>query len=51
MIRFNLTKLNETEHKEVSNRFAAWEILATEVDINNAWEISEKTSNFQPKQG
>jgi hypothetical protein len=40
MERFNLKKLNEVGgkeqfHVEVSNRFAALEELAAEVDINN----------------
>jgi hypothetical protein len=43
MERFNLKKLNKVEGKEqhcvqVSNRFAAFEDLDAEVDINNAWE-------------
>jgi hypothetical protein len=43
MERFNLKKLNDVEgnekyHVEVSNRFAAWEDLHTEVDISSAWE-------------
>ena len=43
MERFNLKKLNEVEGKEqypveISNRFAAWENLDTEVDINKGWE-------------
>jgi hypothetical protein len=42
MDRFNLKKLNEVEGKEqyrveISNRFAALENLADEVDINRAW--------------
>jgi hypothetical protein len=42
--RFNLKKLNDVEGKEqfcveVSNRFAAWEDLDTEVKINSPWEI------------
>jgi hypothetical protein len=41
---FNLKKLNEVEskeecHVEVSDRFAAWEDLVSEVDINSAWEF------------
>jgi hypothetical protein len=43
MERFNLKKLNDVEGKEqfcveVSNRFAAFEDLDTEVEINSAWE-------------
>jgi hypothetical protein len=61
--RFNLKKLNDVEGKEqfrveVSNRFAAWEDLDAEVEINSAWEtirdnikISAKESlgNFELK--
>jgi hypothetical protein len=41
--RFNLKKLKEAEGKEryrveVSNRFAALEDLAAEVEINSAWK-------------
>jgi hypothetical protein len=41
MERFNLKKLNEVEvkeqyHVEISNRFAALELLDAEVDINRA---------------
>jgi hypothetical protein len=41
--RFNLKKLNDVEVKEeyqveISNRFAALEILDESFDINNAWE-------------
>jgi hypothetical protein len=41
MDRFNLKKLNETEDKEqyrveVSNRFAALEDLAADVEVNSA---------------
>jgi hypothetical protein len=43
MERFNLKKLNEVEDKEhyqveISNRFAALEILDTQMDINRVWE-------------
>jgi hypothetical protein len=43
MERFNLKKLNEVDgkeqyHVEVSNRFADFEDLDTEVEINSAWE-------------
>jgi hypothetical protein len=43
MERFNLKKLNEVKGKEkycveVSNRFAAWEDVDAEVEINSAWE-------------
>jgi hypothetical protein len=41
---FNLKKLKEVEgkeqcHVEVSDRFAAWEDLVSEVDINSSWEF------------
>jgi len=41
--RFNLRKLNEPEvrkqyHIEITNRFAALEILSDNEDINRAWE-------------
>jgi hypothetical protein len=41
--RFSLKRLNEVEdkeqyHVEVSNRFAALEVLDAEVEINSAWE-------------
>jgi len=41
--RFNLRKLNEPEvrkqyHIEITNRFAALEILIDNEDINRAWE-------------
>jgi hypothetical protein len=43
MERFNIKKLNEVEGKEqyrveISNRFAVFENIDTEVDINRAWE-------------
>jgi hypothetical protein len=43
MERFSLNKLNDVEckeqyHVEISNRFAALEILNAEMDINRAWE-------------
>jgi hypothetical protein len=43
MERFSLKKLNQVEGKEkfsveVSNRFAAFEDLDAEVEINSAWE-------------
>jgi hypothetical protein len=46
--RFNLKKLNEVEGKrqfrvEVSNRFAALEVLDAEVEINSAWEMIRET--------
>jgi hypothetical protein len=42
MERFNLKNLNEVEGKEkscveVSNRYAAFEDMDAEVDINSAW--------------
>jgi hypothetical protein len=44
MEKFNLKKLNEIESKEqyrveVSNRFAAVEVLDLEVEISSAWEM------------
>jgi len=41
--RFNLRKLNELEVKEkyqieIKNRFAAWENLNVDEDVNRAWE-------------
>jgi hypothetical protein len=61
---FNLKKLNEVEgkekyHVEVSNRFAAFQDLDAEVEINIIWEtitenikISAKESlgYYEPKQ-
>jgi hypothetical protein len=48
--RFNLKKLNDVEGKEqfrveVSNKFAALEILDADVEINSAWETI--TENIQ----
>jgi hypothetical protein len=41
--RYNLKKVNEVEgkeqyHVEISNRFASFENLGDEMDINRAWE-------------
>jgi hypothetical protein len=43
MKRFNLKKLNEVDGKEqsrveIANKFAAFEKLDTEVNINRAWK-------------
>jgi hypothetical protein len=51
MERFNLNKLNEVEGKEkhrveVSNRFAALEDLAAEVEINTIWETIREDGVF-----
>jgi hypothetical protein len=53
--RFNLKKLNEVECKEkyrveVSNRFAAWENLDAEVEINTLWETVRKNLKFSAKE-
>jgi hypothetical protein len=55
MERFNLKKLNQVEGKEqypveVSNRFAAFEDLDTEVEINSAWEIIRENINISAKE-
>jgi hypothetical protein len=44
MEKFNLRKFNEVEDKEqyhvkISNRFARFQNLDAEVDINRGWEI------------
>jgi hypothetical protein len=48
MERFSLEKLNETEAAslEISNRFAAFENLGTEVDINRYWETVKENIQF-----
>jgi hypothetical protein len=51
--RFDLKKLDNIEVKvryqvEISNRFAALESIDESFDINNAWEVLEKTSRPQP---
>jgi hypothetical protein len=51
MERFNLKNLNDVVGKEqyrveVSNRFAAFEDLDAEVDINSAWETISEYQNF-----
>jgi hypothetical protein len=53
MERFNLKKLNEVGGKEqynveVSNRFAAFEDLGTEVEINSAWETIQENIKISP---
>jgi hypothetical protein len=55
MERFNLRKLNEVEGKEkyriqVSNRFAAFEDLNTEVEINSVWETIGGNINITAKE-
>jgi RNAse (barnase) inhibitor barstar len=46
-----ILKLNDVEgkeqfHVEVSNRFAAFEDLAAEVEINSAWETITENINI-----
>jgi hypothetical protein len=53
--RFNLKKLNEVEDKEqywveISNRFAAFENLDAEVDINRAWETIRENIRISAKE-
>jgi hypothetical protein len=53
--RFRLEKLNKVEDKEqccvvVSNRFAAFEDLDTEVDIKSAWESIKEMIKFRAKE-
>jgi hypothetical protein len=55
MERFNLKKLNNVEgkeqnHVEVSNRFAALEILDAEVEINSAWETIRDNIKISAKE-
>jgi hypothetical protein len=55
MERFSLKKLGDVEGKEqfraqVSNRFAAWEDLDTEVEINNAWETIRENIKILAKE-
>jgi hypothetical protein len=55
MESFNLKKLNEVERKEqcrveISNRFAALEILDTEVDINRAWDTIMENIKISAKE-
>jgi iron only hydrogenase large subunit-like protein len=55
MERFNLKKLNAVEGKEqfrveVSNRFAAFEDLDAEVEINSAWETIRDYKNFSQRE-
>jgi hypothetical protein len=52
---FNLKKLNEVEGKEqhhvkFSNRFAAFETLDDEVDINRAWETITENIKISAKE-
>jgi hypothetical protein len=51
---FNLKKFEEVEGKEqyrveVSNKFAAWEHLETEVDINSVWATIREYQNFSQR--
>jgi hypothetical protein len=53
--RFNLKKKNEVEGKEkyrveVSNRFAAWEDLDAEVEINIIWETIREHIKMSAKE-
>jgi hypothetical protein len=55
MERFNFKQLNEVEgkeqcHFEVSNRFAAWEDLDTEVEINSSWETIPENIQISTKE-
>jgi hypothetical protein len=55
MERFNLKKLNNVEGKEqfrvgVTNRFAAFEDLDTEVEINSAWETIRENIKTSAKE-
>jgi hypothetical protein len=55
MERFNLGKSNEIEgkeqyHVEVSNRFAAFEGLDSEVDINSACEMIKENIKISAKE-
>jgi hypothetical protein len=55
MERYNLKKLNEVEVKEqyrveISNRFAAFEHLDTEVDSNRAWETITENIKIKTKE-
>ncbi|PNF22122.1 hypothetical protein B7P43_G06799 [Cryptotermes secundus] len=55
MEQFNLKKLNEVEVKEqycveISNRFAAFENLDTEVDVNKAWETIRQNIKMSAKE-
>jgi hypothetical protein len=54
MEMFYLKKLNEVEgneqhHSDVSNRFAAFEDLDSEVEINSAWEMVRENINISAK--
>jgi hypothetical protein len=54
MEQFNLTKLKGVEGKgqyrfEISNRFAAFGDVDTEVDTNRAWETIRENVNFRPE--
>jgi hypothetical protein len=55
MERFNLKKLNDVEGKEqflveVSNRYAAFEDLDTQVEINGAWETIRENIKISAKE-
>jgi hypothetical protein len=52
---FNIQKLNGVDGKEkyrveFSNRFAAFEILDIEVDINRAWELIREITKIPGKE-
>jgi hypothetical protein len=56
MDRFNLKKLDEVEGKEqywveISNRFAALEILDDDVVINRAWETIRENIKYISQKG
>jgi hypothetical protein len=55
MGRFNLKKLNEVEGKEkyrveISDRFAVFEDLDTEMKINRAWETIRENIKISTKE-
>jgi hypothetical protein len=55
MERFNFKNLNDVEGKEqfrveVSNRFAAFELLDEEVEFNSAWESTRENIKISAKE-
>jgi hypothetical protein len=55
MERFILKKLNELEGKDqysvqISNRFAAFENIDTEVNVNKVWETIRENIKFSVKE-
>jgi hypothetical protein len=55
MEKFSLKKLNEIEGTEqywveISNKFAGWGSLGTEVDINRAWETVRENTKISAKE-